>query len=123
MPRIKGSKNRATVIMDELIANGMSPTKAKTKAKMQAMREKKSALKATTKKKTSKRTTKPKLVIPEIVAGYNSTTQNAWKKAKNSKSRKFAIRAMCLMCLGGSGSEVKNCTAEDCPLFQFRITG
>jgi len=124
MARIKGAKNRATVIMDEMIASGESPAKAKVKAKMQVAREKKVSNKATTKKTTKKKVTKKeKTPLPKVVAGYNTTTQNAWLKAKEGKSRKFAIRAFCLMCLGGSGTEVKACTAPECPLFQFRITG
>ena len=126
MARTKGSKNRATMIMEEMIAKGIDPAKAKVKAKMQAMREKKSALKSTPKKKrTSKKKTskKEKVKLHPIVEGYNPTTRNAWKKAKAGNSRKCAIRAMCLMCVGGSGTEVKECTAGYCPLYKFRITG
>ena len=32
-----------------------------------------------------------------------------------------AIRAKCLDCCCGSASEVKLCTAEDCPLYRFRL--
>jgi membrane protein involved in colicin uptake len=129
MARTKGSKNRATVIAEELIAGGMTAAKAKTKAKMQAMREKKSALKATpTKKKTSKKKVASKKAqkaeLHEIILGYNTTTQNAFLKAKNTNSRKNAIRSMCLLCVGGSVKEIKECSAEKtCPLWKFRITG
>lgn len=124
MARTKGSKNRATVIMEEMIASGIDPAKAKNKSKMQAMREKKATLKASPKKKKSKKKAKKEtLLIPEIVAGYNATTRNAWKKAKTGNSRKSSIRAMCLMCVGGSGKEVRECSAAYCPLFKFRITG
>ena len=125
MPRTKGSKNRVTVIADQFIADGMDSDKAKVKARMQFAREKKSALQAGPKKRTTKKSTskKDKIIIPEMVAGYNSTTQNAWKKAAASNSRKFAIRAMCLLCLGGSVKDVKTCTSKDCPLYKFRITG
>ena len=60
---------------------------------------------------------------PPIVAGYPSTTRKKWLQAKNSNSRKAAIRAMCLLCLGGSPKEVSLCTSPDCPLFKYRITG
>jgi hypothetical protein len=33
---------------------------------------------------------------------------------------KAAIRSFCLMCCGGEASEVENCTATGCPLFNLR---
>ncbi len=60
---------------------------------------------------------------PPTIRDYPSTTRKKWLQAKNSNSRKAAIRAMCLLCLGGSTKEVKDCTAPDCPLFKYRITG
>lgn len=30
------------------------------------------------------------------------------------------IRAFCIECMGGSMTEVENCTAPRCPLFEFR---
>lgn len=32
-----------------------------------------------------------------------------------------AIREFCLECSGGSSSEVKHCTAPNCPLYAFRF--
>lgn len=32
-----------------------------------------------------------------------------------------AIREKCLDCCGGSTSEVKECTAERCPIYPFRL--
>ena len=63
--------------------------------------------------------------FPPIIEGYNTTTKNAWWNAKveNPKSRKKAIRSMCLLCLGGSVKEVKDCSDNSCPLWEFRITG
>lgn len=60
---------------------------------------------------------------PPIVRDYPSVTRKAWLKARNSNSRKYSIRAMCLLCCGGSGQEVQLCTQPDCPLYKFRITG
>ena len=60
---------------------------------------------------------------PETIAHYPSTTRKKWLQAKNSNSRKSAIRAMCLLCCGGSPGEVSNCSAPDCPLHKYRITG
>ena len=68
---------------------------------------------------------KKKREYPPTVEHYNPTTKNAWWTAKKEspKSRKKAIRAMCLLCLGGSTKEVKDCTQPECPLWAFRITG
>ena len=63
------------------------------------------------------------IVYPPTVADYPASTKKKWLEAKNSNSRKSAIRAMCLLCLGGSPKEVAACTAPDCPLFKYRITG
>ena len=133
MARIKGAKNRATVIAEEMIAQGMDPKEAKMKARMQYAREKKLGAKATakkaskkvSKKKTVKKVAKSKREYPAQVDGYNTTTKNAWWKAKkdNPKSRKMAIRAMCLLCCGGSVKEAKMCQSPECPLYAFRITG
>ena len=129
MARVKGAKNRSTIIAEGFIAKGMDPTKAKNKAKMQVAREKKASLKATpTKKKAGKKKVASKKAqkeaLHEIILGYNTTTQNAYMKSQNANSRKFAIRAMCLLCVGGSVKEVKECSAkETCPLWKFRITG
>jgi len=38
-------------------------------------------------------------------------------------SQGAAIRAFCLECTGGERAEVARCTALDCPLFDFRLTG
>jgi len=68
---------------------------------------------------------KTKKEYPITVEHYNATTRNAWWNAKKEypKSRKKAIRAMCLLCLGGSVKDIKGCTSPDCPLYTFRITG
>ena len=36
---------------------------------------------------------------------------------------KDAIRAKCLDCVGNVPSEVRKCTATECPLWAFRMTG
>jgi len=36
-------------------------------------------------------------------------------------SRKSAIRTFCIQCMGYSGSEVKECTSVECPLYEFRL--
>lgn len=81
-----------------------------------------------TKKTTKKTDSTPRapkgIEYPSTVKGYNSTTKSIWHKAMTTNSRKSAIRAMCLMCLGGSVKEVKDCTeGNKCPLWKFRLTG
>ncbi len=41
-------------------------------------------------------------------------------RAWGGKSRKTAIRAFCLNCVGYESAEVNRCTAPACPLYEFR---
>lgn len=61
--------------------------------------------------------------VPDIVSHCGKSTTSIWRQAQASNSRKKAIRAMCLMCVGGSAKEVRLCSSTDCPLHKFRITG
>ena len=61
--------------------------------------------------------------IPSIVEHCGKATVSIWKQSQASNSRKKSIRAMCLMCVGGSAKEVRLCSAVECPLHKFRITG
>ena len=61
--------------------------------------------------------------FPDIVKNYPSMTRKAWQKSQVTNSRKNAIRTMCLLCCGGSATEVAECTQPACPLYKFRITG
>jgi len=49
--------------------------------------------------------------------------QAMYRKAWRGTSRKSAIRAHCLECVGYSEEEVRLCTAPACPLFEFRLGG
>ncbi len=60
---------------------------------------------------------------PPGIRGYNLTTKRIWERAMKTNSRKTAIRAMCLMCVGGSAKFVTECTCKTCPLWKHRITG
>jgi hypothetical protein len=40
---------------------------------------------------------------------------------KSATNRKSAIRAMCVICMGGMVYEVAKCTSTSCPLYQFRM--
>ena len=45
-----------------------------------------------------------------------------YRRAMTGKSRKAAIRAHCLMCVGWQASEVAKCTAPSCPLYAYRMS-
>lgn len=49
--------------------------------------------------------------------------RNLYRRAWTAKSRKAAIRAFCLECVGWSEKEVRLCTAPACPLYEFRLRG
>ena len=44
-----------------------------------------------------------------------------YRRAMTGKSRKAAIRAHCLMCVGWVAEEVVLCTAKTCPLHPYRL--
>ena len=43
-----------------------------------------------------------------------------FRRAWTGKSRKAAMRAFCLECMGYESAEVNRCTAPTCPLFEYR---
>ena len=43
-----------------------------------------------------------------------------FRRAWTGKSRKAAMRAFCLECVGYESAEVNRCTAPACPLFDYR---
>jgi hypothetical protein len=43
-----------------------------------------------------------------------------YQKAISGTSRAAAIRVFCLICLGFSENEVKNCSDTTCPLYAYR---
>lgn len=43
------------------------------------------------------------------------------KYRASATNRRNAIRAMCVICMGGMIQEVAKCTSTQCPLFQFRM--
>ena len=57
--------------------------------------------------------------LADVPAKYRGLYRRAWDAA----SRKGAIRAFCLECVGWQESEVHQCTAPACPLFEFRLRG
>ena len=57
--------------------------------------------------------------LSDAPAKYRRLYRKAWE----GKSRKAAIRAFCLECVGWSENAVRLCTAPACPLFEFRELG
>jgi len=57
--------------------------------------------------------------LADVPAKYRGLYRRAWGAA----SRKSAIRAFCLECVGWQEAEVHRCTAPACPLFEFRLRG
>jgi len=49
------------------------------------------------------------------------TIANAKDKASRTLSRKWAIRAHCIECSGGSLADVRRCPATSCALFRWRM--
>lgn len=43
-----------------------------------------------------------------------------FRRAWGGQSRKAAMRAFCLECMGYESAEVSRCTAPACPLFEYR---
>jgi len=43
-----------------------------------------------------------------------------YKKAMGGRSRKMAIKAFCLECVGWQRNEVVLCTDKNCPLYPYR---
>jgi len=46
-----------------------------------------------------------------------------YDRAMAGRSQSAAIRAHCVMCCGWQAKEVRPCTARDCPLYPYRLTG
>ena len=47
-----------------------------------------------------------------------------YRKVGECFSRKAAMRSFCLMCMGGeadAATEVRSCTAKECPLWLYRL--
>ena len=57
--------------------------------------------------------------LADVPLKYRGLFWRAWQ----GQSRKSAVRAFCLECVGWSQTEVQICTARACPLFEFRERG
>lgn len=62
-------------------------------------------------------------ITPEDMLGIPPAYRGHYRRAMTGKSRKAAIRAFCLECVGWNASGVRKCTGTKCPLYKFRIAG
>ena len=54
--------------------------------------------------------------LAQIPARQRPIFRRAWR----GRSRKAAMRAFCLECMGYQSAEVNRCTAPACPLYPYR---
>jgi len=54
--------------------------------------------------------------LADIPARQRAIFRRAW----TGKSRKAAIRAFCLECMGYQSAEINRCTGATCPLYPYR---
>ncbi len=59
----------------------------------------------------------PKDVLNRVPPLY----RQIYKQAMTGRSRRMAVRAFCLECMGWSANEVRDCTAPYCPLYPYRL--
>jgi hypothetical protein len=52
---------------------------------------------------------------------YPPSTRESYRRAMEGRSRKAAIRAFCVMCMGYQPHHVRGCTAPWCPLYPYRL--
>ena len=55
-----------------------------------------------------------------IISRAPINTRPLYMRAYAGKSRKNAIKAFCMECLGYSSKDVRTCTAPTCPLYEVR---
>lgn len=57
--------------------------------------------------------------LADVPRRHRRLYRTAWL----GRSRKAAIRAFCLECMGWQSAEVPRCTVPACPLYEFRLNG
>jgi len=58
--------------------------------------------------------------IHRRMADMPKAYRKVYQRAMTGRSRKAAMRAMCLECCGWQRVEVANCSAPNCPLYPYR---
>ena len=59
----------------------------------------------------------------EWVLRYTPRYRNVYRRGRSGLSRRAAIRAFCVQCMGYHPGDVPGCTAPGCPLFAYRLRG
>lgn len=59
--------------------------------------------------------------IAERRGDYPRSTRGIYDRAMGGRSRKSAIRAFCIMCMGFQPRYVSGCTDPACPLYKYRM--
>ena len=62
-------------------------------------------------------------IDPKYVRQVPRKYRAIYERATSGKSRKAAVRAFCLECVGWQAREVDLCTSPGCPLYPYRLTG
>jgi len=58
--------------------------------------------------------------LKDIPGTNQGDYRRTYKLAMSGKSRKAAIKAFCLECVGWEREEVRCCTSKNCPIFLYR---
>jgi hypothetical protein len=58
--------------------------------------------------------------VEETAALYPARSRSIYRRAMRGQSRKAAMDAFCIMCMGYQPYEVARCTAPECPLYPYR---
>jgi len=62
-------------------------------------------------------------ISPDRISQVPPRFRGLYRRLREGKSRKVSIRCFCLECMGWDAQEVERCTARDCPLWRWRLTG
>jgi len=74
----------------------------------------------TDRKATIGGSTDRKDLLARKLASIPQRQRGIFLRAWSGKSRKAAMRAFCLECMGFEAAEVGRCTAPACPLYEYR---
>jgi len=62
-------------------------------------------------------------IIAEYEQRIPPSYRDVYRRGISGLSRRAAVRAFCLECVGWMPSEVRKCTVPGCPLYLYRLKG
>ncbi len=62
-------------------------------------------------------------IVDEYELRIPPAYRGLYRRAITGRSRKSAVRAFCLECVGWSPKEVRLCVTKGCPLYMYRVKG